>query len=60
MEEEHNFIPDYDDIIEKENMADGPPAAKRPRRGFKECSLCHFQDKHMKKTCICSPSTSVP
>ena len=30
-------------------MADGPPAAKRPRRGFKECSLCHFQDKHMKK-----------
>lgn len=42
MEEEHNFIPDYDDIVEKENMADGPPAAKRSRRGSKECSLCHF------------------
>ena len=35
MEEEHNFIPDYDDIIEKENMADGPPAAKRQEEDSK-------------------------
>ena len=52
MQEEHLFIPDYEDTeitVDKETMPVCPPPTKKARRGYKECPICSFHDSNLKK-----------